>query len=566
MKLVTILAFLFCPALLYGQIYEWTNTIGNSLGDDGHAVVTDNSSNIYTLGNFEGVLDVDPGVGVDLRTSNGGSDLFLQKVDDQGSLVWAITMGGSFDDSGNGIATDLTGNVYICGAFVDAVDMNPGIGTDIHTSNGTALDAFIVKLSQSGEFLWAKSFGGVTWNDVATAISSDDSGNLLITGYFRSSVDFNSGTGTDNHTSNGGDDVFITQLDSSGNYNWTRTFGGSGKDHPNSITTSPLGYVYTSGTFNGTVDFDPSGSNNDHQSTGASDVFVQKLDSSGNFLWAKTFGSTIADRANSVSADDNGNVYIGGYFQLSADMNPDTGVDMLVSNGFFDAFVSKFDASGNYLWSKSIGGIFDDEATGTTIDDQGNLYTTGYFSSTVDFDPGTGVREHTAVGTSTDVFLLKLTSNGDYFLSETFGGTGPNSGVQIAADDNSNVYIIGTFTGSPDFNPAVNTDIQNSVGDDDVFLWKYNDQSMFGVGVIPAPAQLNVYPNPSSKAIRIVRNNVESESTILRCYDLLGNLVLENEMSSHTFLEINVSDWESGTYILQLSTNSRSLTAKFVRL
>jgi hypothetical protein len=565
MKTLATFLLLCCQLLAHGQTYQWVQTAGSSLPDEGRAVAVDASDMIYVLGNFEDVIDLDPGTGTDLRASNGGTDLFLQKLDASGSLIWAITIGGSFDDSGNSITTDAQGNVYICGAFVDAVDMDPGAGTEIHTASGTSLDAFVVKLDPSGTFLWAKSFGSTTWNDAITAVATDDLSNVVISGYFRSSVDFNSGAGTDNHTSNGGDDVFITKLSAAGVYDWTVTFGGSGEDKSTALAISQPGDIHCTGFFDGTVDFDPSGPTDDHQSNGGSDVFVQKLDAAGLFIWAQSFGGNSDDKSNGVALDANNDVYLGGYFRLTADMDPGAGTDSLSSNGVFDAFVSKLDASGDYLWSRSFGGTFDDEATGIAVDDDQNVYATGYFSSTVDFDPGPGVKEHSAVGASIDVFVVKLNSTGDYFLSEAFGGSAPNLGNNVAIDNSGNIYIVGTYGGPADFDPTTAFDIHSNVGDDDAFVWKYNDLSVFGVSESNAAVLMTLYPNPCSNTIRIECKNGFEGSAVLRCYDQSARLLIQKEILLDETFEFDVSHYEAGLYFIELETAWGKLTQKLVK-
>ena len=122
-----------------------------------------------------------------------------------------------------------------------------------------------------------------------------------------------------------------------------------------SISSDAIGNIYTTGYFAGTVDFDPGNGITTLDPTGA-DIFVHKMDSSGNFIWARSFGGIGEDRGLSLKVDDLGNVYTTGAFNGTADFDPSTGTANLTSNGFQDAFVSKLNANGDFVWVKQMGG------------------------------------------------------------------------------------------------------------------------------------------------------------------------------------------------------------------
>ncbi|MEC8968618.1 MAG: SBBP repeat-containing protein, partial [Bacteroidota bacterium] len=235
----------------------------------------------------------------------------------------------------------------------------------------------------------------------------DASGNVYTTGYFSGIVDFDPGAGTNNLTSQGNYDVFIQKLDPSGNFLWAKSFGGTSNDYGFSITLDASGNVYTTGYFSGIVDFDAGAGTNNLTSQGSNDVFIQKLDPSGNFLWAKTFGGNSDDAGVSITVDASGNVYTTGYFLGTADFDPGAGTNNLTPQGSADVFIQKLDPSGNFLWAKTFGGTFGDVGISITVDASGNVYTTGYFSGIVDFDPGAGTNNLTAQGFDA-VFIQKM--------------------------------------------------------------------------------------------------------------------------------------------------------------
>jgi hypothetical protein len=157
----------------------------------------------------------------------------------------------------------------------------------------------------------------------------------------------------------------------------------------------------------GTVDFDPGAGTANMSSTGSNDIFIQKLDSNGNFLWAKTFGGSSADMGYSITVDGSGNTYTTGYFQGSVDFDPGEGLTIFNSAGSFDVFILKLDASGNYLWSTAFGGSSTDMGQSISVDVLGSIYTTGRFEDVVDFDIGQEISNHTSSG-GRDVFIIKM--------------------------------------------------------------------------------------------------------------------------------------------------------------
>ncbi len=328
-----------------------------------------------------------------------------------------------------------------------------------------ALTAFIILSGVEGfsqpTLQWAKSIGG-TLNDTGEDIVLDASGNVYTTGYFSGTADFDPGAGVYNLTSAGAVDIFISKLDAAGNFIWARSMGGTGSGWGISIALDGSGNVYTTGYFQGTVDFDPSAGIYNLNSGWLTviDIFISKLDANGNFLWAGRMGGTNGSYGRSIAIDGSGNVYTTGYFSATADFDPGAGVYNLTSTGSYDMFISKLDANGNFIWAAhmvqtSIGGG-NEYGRSIAIDGSGNVYTTGFFQGTVDFDPGAGVYNLTSAGIllgSYDIFISKLDANGNFIWANRMGGTSDDYGYSIALDGCGNVYITGFFNGTADFDP-----------------------------------------------------------------------------------------------------------------
>jgi len=392
-----------------------------------------------------------------------------QTLTAQPNFEWAKNFGGSGFEQGNGIAVDNSGNVYTIGYFAGTADFDPGPGIYSLTANGSA-DIFISKLDSMGNLVWARAFGSTDW-DKGNSIALDNSGNIYATGFFSDTVDFDPGPGVFNLTSVGITDIFICKLDASGNYLWAKSVGGTDYDFGISIKTDDSGNVYTTGNFLDTVDFDPCAATYSITSMGTYDIFILKLDSSGNYIWVKTFGGQEPQSVSSIDVDASGNVYTTGYFYTSADFDPGPNVFYLISEGENDVFVSKLDSMGNFIWAKQFGNYDEDEGLSIATDNSGNVYTTGTFKVTVDFDPGQGGYNLISAG-SEDIFISKLDSTGSFIWAKSFGNISVEKGLDITLDNSGNVYAVGQFTGTVDFDPGPGVFNLNSNGDYDLFICK----------------------------------------------------------------------------------------------
>ena len=393
---------------------------------------------------------------------------------------WAKTWGGGDGgDDGDGVAVDQSGNIYVAGSFMSTVDFDPGGGVDNHISTGV-IDVFLSKFDSSGTFLWARTWGGSGW-DEGYGVDVDDTGNVYVTGYFNETVDFDPGSGTDNHTSGGWEDVFLSKFDPSGSFLWARTWGGSTLDEGYSVAADGSGNAYVTGCFNDTVDFDPASGIDNRSSHGGADIFLSKFGPSGGFLWARTWGGTYdQDSGFGVAADVSGDTYVTGVFlQDTVDFDPGAGVDNHASNGDHDVFLSKFGSSGDFVWARTWGGIYRDRGDSVAVVGSGTSYVAGtFFKDTVDFDPGSGVDYHTPKG-DLGIFLSKFVPSGDFVWARTWGGGGQEGCYRAAVDGPGNAYVADSFVGTFDFDPGSGKDSHATNGGYDLFLTKFDSSGDF---------------------------------------------------------------------------------------
>ncbi len=389
------------------------------------------------------------------------------------SQGWARTWGAgsNYGDSVWAVTTDESGNVYAAGDFCGEGDFDPGPGDAIYYSTGT-WDGFLSKFDQDGNFLWVKIFHvihGVTYSTVhPTSLLVDNKGSIYMGGWFHPDADFDPGPGEDIHMQNGYGDAFLVKLTINGEFQWCRTWGGIGIDSVHSLAVGPVGDIWAGGLFAETVDFDPGPGEDIHVSNGSTDAFLAEFDSSGNFLWAGTWGSSLdmpmhltSDSVSAIAADSTGNIYVSGATYPGypdpepIDYDPGPGVDLLGAGDF----LSKFDYSGNYQWAKvwsasAEGGI---EIRAIDAAQDNILYLTGDYYGLLDFDPGPGEEIHEDNGGG-DVYLEKLDSDANFIWVRTWGSDvewyGDDYGYDCATDSLGNVYVTGTYGGTVDFDPG----------------------------------------------------------------------------------------------------------------
>lgn len=461
--------------------YIWAKSMGGTSLDFAHALALDDNGRACITGYFFETADFDPGAGMANLTSAGERDIFFAQYDASGNYLWANRVGGVENEESKDIVLDASGNVHITGFFFSTADFDPGAGTANLNSAGSR-DMFIAKYSPSGGYLWAKHIGH-TQSETSNALVLDGSGNVHATGFFRGiKVDFDPGPGTDELSASGGSDPFILSLSPAGDYNWAINYGMSvatpGNMTCRAIARDASGSVYATGFFSGTqVDFDPGPGMANLTSTGVTtetDIFLAKYDAAGNYLWAKRIGSANDDDAYGLAVDGNGNVSITGYFMGTVDFDPGAGTSNLTSAGDWDIFIAQYDASGNYLWAKQIGGTSNETSKSIAIDANNNLYITGYFRNTVDFDPGPGVANQTTM--NYDIFIAKYDASGNYLWAKTLIGPGSyGEGANLVWDVSGHVYITGDFTNTIDFDPGPGTANLSSMGQSfDIFIAKYD--------------------------------------------------------------------------------------------
>ena len=445
--------FLIFSVNFFSQEFQWAKNIGGKIGMQPHRVTSDEVGNVYTIGIFSDTMDFDPSSAVFQMIPKGNTDAFLTKFDRHGNFVWAKQFGGSSLVWGSDVSTK-NGNIYLTGHFEQTADFDPGSGL----FNLTAInwdDIYICKLDTSGNFVWARSIGG-RWDDKGNDIEIDQAGDIIVTGTFNDSVDFDPGIGINTLYSFGSRDIFILKLNASGNFVWVQQIGGKDSDMPNYLAVDG-NTIFLTGRFSDTADFDPGVGALNLISNGQSDVFLLKLNLNGTLDFAKSFGSIYGDWGTSIAVDNSGNIIVGGNFTFTTDFDPGVGNFNITPAGLQDVFISKFDASGSFVWAKSFGTTSNEFISSVKIDNGNSILCSGYFRNTVDFDPGTGVFNLSTGPTNNKSYWLKLDAAGDFLWAKSIGNSSSTYLEHMALDDSRNIISIGRFNGILDADPDTGT-------------------------------------------------------------------------------------------------------------
>ncbi|MCB0650690.1 MAG: SBBP repeat-containing protein [Saprospiraceae bacterium] len=540
-KIIFLLLIIVFSITSKSQTLDWIKTVGGICEDVGNSIAINEEGDVFTIGYFCETVDFDPNNNMTNLTSDGFFDIFIQKLDSEGNLIFVKSMGGISDQKGNSIAVDKSNNIYSTGVYTGTSNFDPNDGISYLMGSE---NIYIQKLDESGNLIWAKGAGGLS-HDTGMSITVDNVGNVYSTGFFSITAAFDFNDDTYNLTSSGSRDIFIQKLDSNGNLIWVRGMGGPNSDIGNSIAVDNLGNVYSTGYFSSISDFDPNEENSNFLiSNGSWDIFIQKLDSEGNLVWAKGIGGTSDDVGNSIAIDNYGNIYTTGRFSGAVDFDPNDGTYYLEGEGE-DIFIQKLDLEGNLIWAKRVGGSNNDIGYSITTDDENNIYITGHFSGAVDFDPNDGT--YYLEGEGEDIFIQKLDSEGNLIWAKRVGGTGTGDGLSIKVDEMKNIYITGYFSGTIDFDPDEN--IFNSIsaegGPNDIFILKLTGELNVGLNYIQQ-SKVKLYPNPNSGQFNIEISE-EVENARFEVVNNLGKKVYKGFLNK-TASTINLPGLSSGIY------------------
>ncbi len=400
----------------------WSQCYGGSLDDKSYFVNETSDGGIISAGyttssSFSGST----------INNHGGKDAFILKLNAAGSVQWQQTLGGSNDEQAN-VVKELPGGGYIIAGSSSSGNGNVG-------SAFGAKDAWMVKLTPSGSIAWSKVIGGLG-NEEATSVFPTADGGFFVVGYSFSSVLSQQGGASLPSNHHGNSDIWAARLDGAGNTLWTKCYGGSMSDRGNAAIQLSNGTFVIAG-YTESNNGDVSGNHQDQNffpAVNTQDYWVINVDIDGNLLWQKCLGGSVSENANDLQETFSGDIVVAGY-SYSSDG------DVPSNSGMKDVWVVKLSTSGTLLWSRTIGGMFDDLPMSVNLLPNGGFLLSGSTnSSIINGIPMPIIGYY-------DYFMMYLDNNGSYMAHAVVGGTGWDYGRSVVRTTDGN-YVIGGYTNS----------------------------------------------------------------------------------------------------------------------
>ena len=389
---------------------------------------------------------------------------------------WGYSLGDFKNEWATKNILDNNNNHITCGMFYGTLDADPGSNVyNISSNNINYPTVFIQKTDENGNFKWACSFEGA--NEMQCySIESDENNNIYLGGWFKGTFDFDPGPSLLNHTATGNSNMFYLKLNSSGELQWVKIISSDGF-----ITEIKYkkGNLVLGGLYMQTADFDGGSGSTILNPLGTQTSFILKVDTSGNFLWAKTFDVTNGySYISSLEVDNFENIVVFGDFSGDLDLDTDISTAIQTSIDSYDIFWGKYDNYGNMIWAKSIPQNGDQNSMDVVLDQNHQIHLTGVFYGNLDCDPGP-LNTNTTNNGNQDIFWIKCDTNGNYINSFSIGSSDYDNLRCTEINNHNEILFTGLFSASMDFDPGVNSVVQIPQSFNNPFLMKMDNNGMF---------------------------------------------------------------------------------------
>lgn len=444
--------FLF-PFIIYSQThtFDWVRSLGSDVTEsDGiYNVCTDKDNNIFTVGDFSGTVDFDPGVGITELTVEE-SHLFIQKLSPEGEFQWvkAIKYDHTLSFFRPQITSDANGNVYITSTFIGTIDADPGDGEYLLTSFPADLhDNFVLKLDPDGNFVWVKTLDNV---DLQNGLELNrmivgSNQKIYIAGNFRGTVDFDPDSGVEERSAMGEyENVYIMQWTVDGVLEWVRTLESTGLGDVNDITMDVhQDLILTGQFFYDVTDFDPGSGEVLKAPLDEFSTYLLKLTNNGDFIWVKFIEKQL--NAVKVATDSKGAVVLTGTYGSTIYFDLGEEVYELSSEQYAAIFLLKLSSEGSFEWvidyKGTLGYLFQLPVT----DDYNNIYLASPFNGFIEVGPQDDKERIYSTGW-TDIIVYCISETGQFRWVKTYETLKYDAPRAIIVDNNQNVILVGDYS------------------------------------------------------------------------------------------------------------------------
>jgi hypothetical protein len=522
-----------------GLDWSWSQSIGGLGTDKTSRMCSDDSGNVFITGVFYGSsLSLAPNVTLQNSGTLTSGEVYIAKYSPSGVLIWARSVGGGGLEHISVVSIrEYFGIIYIAGNYE---------GNGINYQGNP-----LFSHSVSGKYMYVISIAPNVPNVFIAPVKEFEGGNLssmrihsggVITmiGTYHTST-FTLGNTVLTNANPGTNDIFVLLIDALGNIGWAKSINGNGSELAIEQGSSGGGDVYLVGCFNSIT---ATGDSHTITTNGGYDILVAVYNRSGILKWMKSIGGVLDDKGTDVVSDEDGNIYISGYFS-SPSINFGNSTITLPSNWGSNMLLAKYKFGGVEDWLRSGGGTFDNATVSAiALDKNSNIYIAGsHDGSSISFD--------TVHSIYAPNYLVKFKPDGSALLGISYDGDPINI---LATNREGDVYVAGEYSS------AVNRGRNNysSLGSTDIWLSKLTHATT-GIKEIIEVHFVNVYPNPTANTITIDGDWKQAELTVI---DVTGKVV--HHASTHAPYTLNTTNFANGNYIINLRTQDGTASAKFV--
>jgi len=545
--IVIFFAFFHSPA--FTQSWDWVrmSTYGLGGGNSAQGLYVDANGDNYTTGYFAGKSIWGTDTLVSTLDFGYTQDVFILKQNSAGKVIWVRKASSIGDNSGQAIATDTHGNIYITGTFQNTLSF----GNISISGESDYSDIFIAKYSTDGNIIWAQGINGPSV-DVVRDICIDNNGYIYITGYFTKSIHFGS---SDSLTTNSYNSLFIAKYDSLGNFIWARNPSGPGATYAYSITSDSTGAVYVSGCYSNYTIFDtiilPI--------AGKQDILMAKFDSSGKVIWAKNAGGTQYELSSCIRSDKKDYIYVTGYVSGTTYFD---GIPIITpSNVDNDMYLAKYTLTGALVWVTSLGSVGGnsiDNGRNISVKSSSEIYVTIDYSGTTLSTPN---KNFNNLG-SKDLAILKYDDSGNLLWGATASGNNHDECSGVDTDGDGNLYIAGYCWGGTDSSNYITIgDTTISFQPDKSFIAKLGKSLTTGIHEFQSLPDIFVFPNPASSIINV---SVPYQSEII-ILDIEGKIIKNISSAENLTTIIDLSYLTAGMYFIKINTENQWTVRKIIK-